>query len=180
MLKDKINDDIKNALKSGDSRRRLVLSLVQSAVKNKELEKRAKFSKIHSTGSGQTHSTSSGQAGIEAEKPEEMHKLSDEEIMDVILSEVKKRKESIEIYEKAGREELAQKERDELNILMEYMPEQMSEDEIRAETKKAIEGTGAKDIKEMGKVLGVLMSRIKGRADGQTVSRIVKEELSGL
>ena len=60
---------------------------------------------------------------------------------------------------------------------MEYMPEQMSEDEIRAEVKKAIAETGAKEIKEMGKVLGVLMLKLKGKADGQTVSRIVKEEL---
>lgn len=152
MLKEKISKDIKNALKTGDAQRRLVLSLVSSAIKNKELQKRAKSGKVE--------------------------ELNDEEILEVISSEAKKRKESIEIYEKAGREELAQKERDELNILMEYMPEQMSEDDIRIEAKKAIEETGAKNIKEMGKVLGILMPKFRGRADGQTVSRIVKEELS--
>lgn len=162
MLKEKLQSDMKNAMKAGDATRRLVLSLLQSAIKNKELEKRTKLSR----------------SGIGADKLEELSKLSDEEIMDVIYSEVKKRKESIESYEKGGREELAQKERDELNILMEYMPEQMSEDEIRIEAKKAIAETDAKDIKEMGKVLGVLMPKLKGRADGQTVSRIVKEELS--
>ena len=162
MLKESLQQDMKDAMKSGNAVKRMVLSLVQSAVKNKELEKRAKFSK----------------AGAEADKLEELSRMSDEEIMDVILSEAKKRKESIESYEKAGRDELAKKEKDELAILMEYLPEQMSEDEIREEVKKAIEATGAKDIKEMGKVLGVLMSKIKGRADGQTVSRIVKEELS--
>ena len=145
MLKERISNDIKNALKSGNTQKRMVLSLVLSAVKNKEIEKRSK--------------------------------LTDEEIIDAISSEVKKRKESIESYEKGGREELAQKERDELKVLMEYMPEQMSEDEIRTEAKKAIAETGAKEIKEMGKVLGVLMPNLKGRADGQTVSRIVKEEL---
>ena len=152
MLKQRINDDIKIALKTGDATKRLVLGLLQSAIKNKELQKRAKSGKAE--------------------------ELNDDEIMDVLASEVKKRKESIEIYEKAGRDELAQKERDELNILMTYMPEQMSEDEIRSEAKKTVKETGAKDIKEMGKVLGSLMSKLKGRADGQTVSRIVKEELS--
>ena len=145
MLKEKLQNDMKEAMKAGDALRRMVLSLVLSAVKNKEIEKRSK--------------------------------LTHEEIIDAISSEVKKRKESIESYEKGGREELAQKERDELKVLMEYMPEQMSEDEIRTEAKKAIAETGAKEIKEMGKVLGVLMPNLKGRADGQTVSRIVKEEL---
>jgi len=139
-------------LKSGNANKRLVLSLLQSAIKNKELQKRAKSGKAE--------------------------ELNDEEVMEAIASEAKKRKESIEVYEKGGREALAQKERDELNILMQYMPEQMSEDEIREEAKKAIAEIGAKDIKEMGKVLGALMPKLKGRADGQTVSKIVKEELS--
>src|SRR3989344_6898757 len=161
MLKEKLQNDMKEAMKTGDATRRMVLSLLQSAIKNKELEKRSKLSKL----------------GTDAAKFEELSMLSDEEIMDVISSEAKKRKESIESYEKGGREELAQKERDELIILMEYMPEQMPEDEIRTEAKKAISEIGTTDIKEIGKVLGVLMPKLKGRADGQTVSRIVKEEL---
>src|SRR3989338_10241846 len=98
MLKERINEDIKTALKTGNAQRRMVLSLVQSAIKNKELQKRAK-------------------SGKEEE-------LNDEEVLDVIASEAKKRKESIESYEKGGREEMAQKERDELAILMGYKPEQ--------------------------------------------------------
>lgn len=152
MLKEKINSDIKDALKTGNAIKRLVLSLLQSAIKNKELQKRAKSGKAE--------------------------ELDDDEILDVIYSEVKKRKESTESYEKGGRQEMAQKERDELNILMTYMPEQMSDDEIREEVKQAITETGAKDTKEMGKVLGILMPKLKGKADGQTVSRIVKEELT--
>lgn len=159
MLKEKLQADMKEAMRAGNVAKRMVLSLLQSAIKNKELQKRAK-------------------SGKEEE-------LNDEEIMDVISSEAKKRKESVESYEKGGREELAQKERDELSILMEYMPEQMPEDEIRTEAKKAIVEirstgsgqAGAKDIKEMGKVLGALMPKVKGRADGTTVSRIVREEL---
>ncbi|OGN14888.1 MAG: hypothetical protein A3J47_02720 [Candidatus Yanofskybacteria bacterium RIFCSPHIGHO2_02_FULL_43_22] len=164
MLKEKLQNDMKEAMKTGDATRRMVLSLLQSAIKNKELEKRSKLSKL----------------GTDAAKFEELSMLSDEEIMDVISSEAKKRKESIESYEKGGREELAQKERNELNILMEYMPEQISENEIRIEAKKAIAKTGAKDIKEMGKVLGALMPKMKGKADGQTVSRIVREEIEKL
>ena len=156
MLKEKISEDIKSALKSGNANKRLVLSLLQSAIKNKELQKRAKSGKAE--------------------------ELNDEEVMEAIASEAKKRKESIEVYEKGGREALAQKERDELNILMQYMPEQMSEDEIRTEVKKAIveirstssRKAGAKDI---GKVLGTIMPKLKGEADGSLVSRIVKEEL---
>lgn len=162
MLKEKLQADMKEAMKAGNAIKRLVLSLVNSAIKNKELGKRAKFSK----------------SGADIGKLDELSKLTDEEVLEVISSEVKKRKESIASYEKGGREELAQKERDELNILMEYMPEQMSEDEIREEVRKAIAEADAKDIKEMGKVLGILMPRIKGRADGQLVSRIIKEELS--
>lgn len=151
MLKEKLQAEMKEAMKAGNATKRMVLSLVQSAIKNRELQKRAK--------SGQTE------------------ELNDEEVLEVIASEVKKRKESVESYEKGGRDELAQKERDELNILMGYLPEQMSEEEIKVEVKKAVAETGAKDIKEMGKVLGTLMPRLKGRADGTTVSRIVKEEL---
>ena len=154
MLKDKLSEDIKNALKTGDAMKRMVLGLLQSAIKNKELQKRAK-------------------SGKEEE-------LNDEEVLDVIVSETKKRKESIESYEKGGRDELAQKERDELAILMGYMPEQISEDGIRIEVKKAIAETGADNIKEMGKVLGILMPRLRGRADGQTVSRVTKEEIDKL
>lgn len=152
MLKQRVSEDIKIALKTGNSVKRMVLSLLQSAIKNRELQKRAKSGRVE--------------------------ELSDEETVETISSEVKKRKEAIDQYEKGGREELARKERDELNILMEYMPEQISEDEIRQEVKQVIVQTGAKDIKEMGKILGILMPSLKGKADGQLVSKIVKEELS--
>ena len=161
MLKEKLQQDVKDALKAGNAQKRMTLGMVLSAIKSKELEKRSKLSKTET----------------DTIKLESQSKLNDEEIVDVLSSEIKKRKEAIDQYKKGGREELAQKERDELNILMEYMPEQMSEDEIRAEVKKAISQTGAKDIKEMGKVVGAIMAKVKGRADGQTVSQIVKEEL---
>src|SRR3989344_1786782 len=151
MLKQKLTEDFTESLKSGDAKRRLVIGMVLSSVKNRELQKRAKSGNIE--------------------------ELNDDEVLEVIASEVKKRKESIESFKAGGREEMAQSEKEELNILMVYMPEQMSEEQIREEARKAIAETGAKDIKEMGKVLGVLMPKVKGKADGTLVSRIVKEEL---
>ena len=154
MLKDKIQQDVKDALKAGDSQKRVTLGMVLGVIKNKELEKRAKLGK------------------------EEGSEVTDDEVLAVIKSEVKKRKEAAEQYEKGGRDELAQKEKEELAILMEYMPEQMSEDAVKVEVKKVIEEIGAKDIKEMGKVMNQVMARLKGKADGGMVSKIVKEELS--
>lgn len=146
MLKEKLRQDIKEALKSGDSKKRMVLGMVLAAIKNKEIEKRGE--------------------------------LSEEDTIAVVSSEIKKRRDSVEQFEKGGRPELAEGEKWEAEILMAYMPEQMSEDEVRAEVKKAITETGAKDMKEMGKVIGVVMAKVKGKADGQLVSRLVKEELS--
>lgn len=162
MLKDKLTADLKDALKSGDSQKRSVIGMVLAAIKNKEFEKRTKLSKTEK----------------DISKLEEQSKLNEEEIVEVISSEVKKRKDAIEQYEKGGRPELAEKEKKEAKILKDYMPEQMSEGEIRAEVQKAISQIGAKDVKEMGKVLGALMPKVKGKADGQLVSRIVKEELA--
>ena len=146
MLKEKLQQEMKDALKSGNSQKRTLLGMVLSAVKNKEIEKRSE--------------------------------LNDDDVVAVIASEIKKRKDATEQYEKGGRPELAEGERKEAEMLMIYMPEQMSEDDVRAEVKKTISEIGAKDMKEMGKVIGAVMVKVKGKADGQMVSRMVKEELS--
>ena len=103
--------------------------------------------------------------------------LDDEEIIDVVLREIKKRKDAIGLYEKGGRPELAEKEKREIKILSVYLPEQMTEEEVRKLVKIAVEQTGATSAKEMGKVLAVLMPQIKGRVDNSLVSSIVKEML---
>lgn len=162
MLKEKLQQDVKEALKSGNAEKRMVLGLVISSIKSRELEKRTKLSKAES----------------DTVKLEEMSHLSDDEVLEVLGSEIKKRKDSIDQYEKGGRPELAEKEKKEIDILKIYMPEQMTEDEIRAEIKNAISEVGAKDIKDMGRVIGSVMAKVKGKADGQIVSAIVKEELS--
>lgn len=103
--------------------------------------------------------------------------LDKEEIIEVISREIKKRRDSVDMYEKGGRKELAENEKKEIEILLAYLPAQLSEDEIRQLVKKAVEQTGASGAKEMGKVMAVLSSQTKGRADGALVSRIVKELL---
>jgi len=103
--------------------------------------------------------------------------LGEEEIIEVVLREIKKRKDAAELYEKGGRPELAEKEKAEIKTLSVYLPEQMIEEEIRKLVKIAVEQTGATSAKEMGKVMAVLMPQIKGRADNSLVSSIVKEML---
>lgn len=162
MIREKLQNDVKEALKAGDSEKRTLLGMVMSAIKNREFDKRAKLSKTET----------------DAVKLEADSKLNDEEIVEVLSSEIKKRKEAAESFTKGGRADLAEKEEKESAILMGYMPEQMSEDAIRATVKKTLADLGLKDLKDMGKAIGAIMAQVKGKADGQVVSRLVKEALS--
>lgn len=161
MIKDKIKEDIKKAMQEKDELKLSVLRMVSSAVFNKEKDNRAKLSK----------------AGEEESKLDEMSKLTEEEVIEVVSSEVKKRKDSIEQYEKGGRSDLAENEKKELEILMEYMPEQMGEDEIRKIVKEKIEELGISSPQETGKLMGAVMPQLKGKTDGNIVGKIVQEEL---
>jgi len=106
------------------------------------------------------------------------YQASEEDVMSAIEKQVKQRKDSIEQYEKAGRNDLADKENKELQLLKKYLPEQMEEEEIRNLIREAISQTGATTMADMGKVMGVLMPKTKGKADGSLVSKIVREQLS--
>lgn len=161
MLKEKLQKDLNQSLKSGDQFKRLVLGMVITAVKNREVAKRTQLSKTVS----------------DIAQLEKQSQLTDEETMAVIASEIKKRKESSEQFTAGGRPELAQKEKNEIEILADYLPVQLNEEEVRAEVKRAIAQVGARDIKDMGKVIETVMAKIKGRADGSAVSRIVKDEM---
>jgi len=110
---------------------------------------------------------------------EERGDLSGEKELSVLTSYAKKRRESIKGYEQGGREDLAENERRELEIVMSYLPEQAGEDEIRAEVARIIEETGASGPQDMGKVMGPLMAKFKGRADGAVVKTITMEQLRG-
>jgi len=101
------------------------------------------------------------------------YEASDQDVLDVIQKEAKKHRESIEMYEKGNRPELAEKETQELQILMSYLPEQLNEGKITEIVKSAVEKTGATTKQDIGKVMGIVMPQVKGKADGNLVSRIV-------
>lgn len=111
---------------------------------------------------------------------EKRAELSNEEMISLLNKEIKKRKEAIELYKKGGRQELAQKEEAEMEILTRYLPPQMSEEEIKKLVLSAINNLKVKSKSEFGKVMGFLMPQIKGRADGRKVSEIVRKELDKL
>lgn len=91
---------------------------------------------------------------------------------------VKQRRESLEIYEKQDREDLARLEREEIEIIERYLPEQLSEDQLKAELEKIVQETGADSMKDMGKIMGIATQRLAGRADGKAISRVVRQILS--
>lgn len=105
--------------------------------------------------------------------------LSDEDILGVVKREAKKRKESVEAFRNAGREEAAQKEEAELKILEAYLPAQLSTEELTKIVEEAINEVGATSVADMGKVIGVVMGKTKGAADGGAVSQLVKQKLNG-
>jgi uncharacterized protein len=161
-LREQLQKDMTDALKAGDQAKRITLGMVVNAIKQKELIVRGQLSKTI---------TDPAELQIQSQ-------LNDAGIIDVIASEVKKRRESIEQFKAGNRQDLADKEESEIKILAAYLPEQLSEDAVRTEVRNAIAALGATDIKEMGKVIKAAMEPLKGRADGSVVSRIVKEELS--
>ncbi|MBI3671595.1 GatB/YqeY domain-containing protein [Candidatus Azambacteria bacterium] len=104
--------------------------------------------------------------------------LSEEQTIDLINYEVKKRKDSIRQYSDAGRNDLAESEQAEIGVLMKYLPAQLSEEEIRKTVERAIAETGASGLPDLGKVMANLKPKVKGKADGSLVANIVKETLS--
>ncbi len=104
--------------------------------------------------------------------------LSDEEIIKILQKYAKQRKDSIEQYRKAGREDLAEKEERELKIVQEFLPQPLTEEEIQKIVEEVIKETGASSMKDMGKVMKIVMEKTQGRAEGSVVSKIVKEKLS--
>lgn len=106
------------------------------------------------------------------------HELTDTDVVGIIQKLVKQRKESMDIYSQAGRNELADKEQKEMLVLMEYVPKQLTEEEVEEKVKEIIAETGASSMKDMGKVMGLATQRMKGLAEGKTISQIVKNLLS--
>ena len=117
-------------------------------------------------------------AAVQNAEKEKREPLSEDEAMAVLSRQVKTRRESITAFRDAGRDDLADKEQAEIDVLAPYLPEQLSEEEVRALVVEAIAATGAGSPRDMGRVMGTLMPRVKGRADGKLVSSLVNEELA--
>lgn len=147
-LKEKLTEDLKQAMRQGDERRKSTIRLVRAAIANAEIERGRK-------------------------------ELDDEGVLAIIAKEVKKRREALEGFAKGGRQDLVDREKAELEILLEYLPRQMTKEEIEGAARKVIEEVEATSMSQMGEVMGRLMPQVKGRADGKVVSQIVKEILAG-
>lgn len=104
--------------------------------------------------------------------------FTEEDALSVITKAAKNRKESIESYKKGGRDDLVEEEKQELEIIEKYLPEQMSDDEIKELVEEVIEQTGASGMQDMGKVMGTIMPKVKGKADGSKVQSIVRSKLA--
>lgn len=151
MLRDDINNAVKEAMKAKDERKLSTLRMVNSAIKNADIEAR-------------------GQS-----KPQ----LSDDDILGLLQKMIKQRQESVELYDKGGRAELAAQERDEIAVISAYLPKQMSEDEVKAAIAAVIVETGAAGMKDMGKVIGALKGKYAGQMDFGKASGLVKAALTG-
>ena len=158
-----IQEALKQSMLKKDELRTGTLRMLLAAVSNKEKEKRYKVSKAEPT--------------LLEQELQAKSALSPEELQDTVSSEVKKRREAIEGFEKGGRKEQAEKEKQEMEILLFYLPAQLSGDEIRQLVKDAIAKVGSAGPQDLGKVMGVLAPQTKGKADGNLVSKIVKELL---
>jgi uncharacterized protein YqeY len=154
-LKDKITAGIKTAMKSGDDLRLLTLRMLQSVFHNREIEKRTKLSKE------------------KEDLKEDDWQLSDDEVLAAIKSEVKKRSEAIEQYNSGGRKELAEKEEKELKILKEFLPPEMSDEEIEKQVQLVIDKLSEGGEVNQGQVMKEVMGVLKGKADGAKVARVV-------
>ncbi|SFJ09060.1 GatB/YqeY domain-containing protein [Thermoflavimicrobium dichotomicum] len=137
---------------------------MKTAMKNKEKQKVSTLRMLR--------------ASIKKVEIDKREALNDEEVLEVIMKEIKQRKDSLAEYEKAGRDDLVQKEQEELDILSQYLPEQLSEEELRAIVQEVILEVGASSKKDMGKVMGAILPKVKGRADGKVVNRLVQEYLA--
>jgi uncharacterized protein len=116
-------------------------------------------------------------ASVKNREVELRRELTDEEFLEVVGREVKRRNEALEAYEKAGREDLVAKEREEREVLQVYLPAQLSPDETEALVDEAIAATGASSVKELGKVMGYVMGKAKGRVDGRAVQQLARARL---
>lgn len=145
-LKQKLTDDLKQAMKAGDKLKRSVIRMVLAAIQNAEIAKRAA--------------------------------LEEGDILGIIAKEAKKREESIEAFKQGDRQDLVAQEEAELAVLKDYLPQQLTREEITDTARKIIEEVGAQEPKDKGKVMPKLIAQLKGRADGREINAVVTELLA--
>ncbi len=170
-LYETIRLNLKSALKNKDNKVVSVLRLSLAAVKNKELEKRHRFSKTP------LFSTKERDKIEKPEKLNELSRLNDNEVLEVLMREAKKRKESIGIFNSGGRHDLELKEREELDILEKYLPKQLSELEMNIEIDKILLKIDLEKTRDFGTIMGLVMAQLKGRVDGKLVGDFLKKKL---
>ncbi|MFC7681499.1 GatB/YqeY domain-containing protein [Paenibacillus sp. GCM10028914] len=144
-LSERLNEDMKQAMKSKDKFKLSNIRMVRSTIKNLEIDLK--------------------------------RSLDDSEVLDIIGREIKQRKDALQEFEKAGREDLAADAKAEIEFLGAYLPEQLSEEEIKVIVQQTIQETGASSKADMGKVMSALMPKVKGRADGKLVNQVVQQFL---
>jgi uncharacterized protein len=149
VLRDDINSGLKEAMKAKDQRRVSTLRMANAAIKNADIEAR---------GAGKS--------------------LADEDLLGLLQKMIKQRQESVELYQRGGRAELAEQEREEIAIIQEFLPQQLSESETRAAIESAVKETGAAGMKDMGRVMAALKERHAGRLDFAKASGEVKRLLA--
>ena len=150
-MKERIADDLRTAMKARDQLRLGTLRMVKAKIQEKEIELRGKKGKDHV--------------------------LEDEDILQVLTSSAKQRRDSIESFRSGGREELATKEEAELSIIQEYLPQQLSDEDLERLVQEAVEETAATSPKDMGKVMKAVMPKVRGQADGKRINTMVRKLL---
>jgi uncharacterized protein YqeY len=151
-LREQLMDDLKEAMRQRDERRKTTIRSVMAAIKQAETELDSSGERIH---------------------------LDDDDILAVIAKQAKQRQESITEFRRGGREDLVAEEEAELAILQTYLPQQMTREEITVEAQQVIDEVGASSPRDIGKVMKPLMARLRGRADGKVASQVVRELLAG-
>ena len=147
-IEQQINEDLKTALKAGEKEVVAAYRTVMAQIKDERIKLRVK------------------------------REMTEEDVIGVLLNAAKKRKEAFEIYRQNNREDLAAKEEAELNLLQKYLPKQMSGDEVKEIISNIIQQTNASSINDLGKVMGAAMKELKGKADGQLIQSVVRDQLS--
>jgi uncharacterized protein len=145
-LNERLNEDMKQAMRSQEKFKLSVIRMVRASIKNIEIDQKKT--------------------------------LDDNEVLDVLSREIKQRKDSLQEFEKAGRDDLAENLKAEIAILIKYLPQQLSEEEVKVIVQQTIQEVGASSKADMGKVMGALMPKVKGLADGKIVNQFVQQLLS--